>query len=39
MPRIVPGWTVQPVFTRIWHPSGQPGHDADVIGVRSILYY
>jgi porin len=37
--QIVPGWTVQPVYTRIWHPSGRPGRDADVIGVRSILYY
>jgi len=37
--QIVPGWTVQPVYTRIWHPSGQPGHDAQVIGLRSIVNF
>jgi porin len=37
--QIVPGFTVQPVYTFIWHPSGQPGHDAQVFGVRSILRY
>jgi len=37
--QIVPGFTVQPVYTLIWHPSGQPGHDAQVFGVRSILRY
>jgi len=37
--QVVPGFTVQPVYTLIWHPSGQPGHDAQVFGVRSILRY
>jgi porin len=37
--QIVPGWTVQPVYTRIWHPSGQPGHDAQVFGARSIMQF
>ena len=37
--QIVPGWTVQPVYTLIWHPSGQPGHDAQVFGVRSIVQF
>ena len=34
--QIIPGWTVQPVYTYIWHPSGQAGRDAKVAGVRSI---
>jgi porin len=37
--QVVPGWTVQPVYTRIWHPSGQPGHDAQVFGARSIMQF
>jgi len=37
--QIVPGWTVQPVYTRIWHPSGQPNHDAQVFGARSIIQF
>jgi len=37
--QIVPGWTVQPVYTSIWHPSGQPGHDAQVFGARSIINF
>jgi porin len=37
--QIVPGWTVQPVYTQIWHLSGQPGHDAQVLGVRTVLNY
>lgn len=34
--QIIPGWTVQPDFQYIWHPSGQAGRDAKVMGVRSI---
>jgi porin len=34
--QIDPGWTVQPDFQYIWHPSGQAGRDAIVVGVRSI---
>ena len=34
--QIIPGWTVQPDFQYIWHPSGQAGRDATVAGVRSI---
>jgi porin len=37
--QVVPGWTVQPVYTSIWHPSGQPGHDARVFGARSIINF
>jgi len=37
--QIVPGWTVQPVYTKIWHPSGQPGHDSQVVGLRSIINF
>jgi porin len=36
---IVSGWTVQPVLTHIWHPSGFAGRDATVVGVRSIVRY
>lgn len=40
--RIIPGWTVQPVATYVWHPSGEPSlqagirRNATVVGVRSI---
>jgi porin len=37
--QIVPGWTVQPDFQYIWHPSGQAGRDAKVVGVRTMLKY
>jgi len=39
--QIVPGWTVQPVFTYIWHPSGTGVRypDARIAGVRSIIKY
>lgn len=37
--QIVPGWTVQPVFTYISHPNGEAGRDAKVAGVRSIWKY
>ena len=42
--QIVPGWTVQPVYTSIWHPS-QPSQigirspDAQVAGIRSVIRY
>lgn len=36
---IVPGWTLQPVVTHIWHPSGDASRDATVVGVRSFLRY
>jgi len=34
--QIVPGWTVQPVYTYIWHSGGQAGRDAKVMGARSV---
>jgi porin len=39
--QVVPGWTVQPVFTYIWHPSGTGIRfpDAHIAGVRSIWRY
>jgi porin len=37
--QIIPGWTVQPMFTRIWHPAGDASRDATVVGVRSFLRY
>jgi porin len=37
--QIIPGWTVQPVVTYVWHPSGNPGRTALVTGVRSIWQY
>jgi len=37
--QIVPGWTVQPDFQYIWHPNGQAGRDAQVLGVRSIVNF
>jgi len=39
--QIVPGWTVQPVYTYIWHPSGNGirSPDARVIGVRSMVQF
>jgi len=48
MYQVVPGWTVQPVFTYVWHPSnerarvaanGEPIRNATVIGVRSMWSY
>ena len=38
---IVKGWTVQPVYTYIWHPSGTGIRypDAQVVGVRSIVKF
>lgn len=37
--QIIPGWTVQPDFQYVWHPSGVSGRDAKVVGVRSIWKY
>jgi len=39
--QIIPGWTVQPVYTYIWHPSGTGIRypDAQVAGVRSVIRY
>ena len=37
--QIVPGWTVQPVVTRVWHPSGDASLNAWVAGVRSQWRY
>ena len=37
--QIVPGWTMQPDFQYIWHPSGQAGRDAKVVGIRTMLKY
>jgi porin len=37
--QIIPGWTVQPVVTRVWHPSGGEHRNATVMGVRSIWQY
>jgi porin len=34
--QIVPGWTVQPVLTYVWHPSGGDWPNALVVGGRSI---
>lgn len=39
--QIIPGWTVQPVYTYIWHPSGTGVRypDAQVAGVRSVIRF
>jgi porin len=39
--QILPGWTVQPVYTYIWHPSGTGARlpDAQVAGVRSMIRF
>lgn len=37
--QMVPGWTVQPVLTRVWHPSGDSRLNAWVTGVRSLWRY
>ncbi len=37
--QIAPGWIVQPVLTRIWHPNGDASRDALVTGLRSILRF
>jgi len=39
--QVVPGWTVQPVFTYVAHPSGTGVRypDAKVLGVRSVMKF
>ena len=39
--QIIPGWTIQPVYTSIWRPSGTGIRypDAQVTGVRSIVRF
>jgi porin len=38
--QVVPGWTVQPVLTYVWHPDGGASSaSALVIGVRSIWHW
>jgi porin len=37
--QIVPGWTVQPDFQYIRHPSGVAGRDAKMLGVRTMLKF
>jgi porin len=37
--QIVHGWTVQPDFQYIRHPSGVAGRDAKVLGVRTMLKF
>jgi hypothetical protein len=39
MAQIVPGWTVQPVLTRVWHPNGDASRNALVTGARSVWRY
>jgi porin len=45
MYQLIPGWTVQPVVTYVWHPSGKAAltpatsHNATVIGLRSMWQY
>jgi porin len=34
--QVVPGWTVQPALTRVWHPNGDKSRNAIVGGARSI---
>ena len=35
MAQVIPGWTVQPLLTYVWHPNGESGRDAMVVGLRS----
>ena len=37
--QILPGWTVQPDFQYIRHPSGVSGRDAKMLGVRTMLKF
>jgi porin len=37
--QIIPGWTVQPVVTHVWHSNGDASRNALVTGVRSIWRY
>jgi porin len=36
---VIPGWTLQPDFQYIWHPNGDSGLNATVIGVRSVWQF
>jgi porin len=37
--QVIPGWTIQPALTFIWHPDGDASKDATVVGVRSFIHY
>jgi porin len=37
--QIIPGWTVQPVFTYIWHPNGDASRNALVAGLRMMWIF
>ena len=37
--QVIPGWTVQPNFQYIWHPSGDSSRNAMVVGGRSIWQF
>ncbi|RAI44460.1 carbohydrate porin [Rhodoplanes roseus] len=37
--QIVPGWVVQPIVTKVWHPSGDASRNALVTGVRSMWQF
>jgi len=37
--QIIPGLTMQPVLTYVWHPSGDASRNATVTGFRSIWLY
>jgi porin len=37
--QVIPGWTVQPMITRVWHPDGDASRNALVIGGRSVWQY
>lgn len=37
--QIIPGWTLQPVLTYVWHPNGDASRNATVAGVRSIWLF
>jgi porin len=45
MYHVIPGWTVQPVFTYVWHPSGEAARSVEtyrnvaVVGLRSVWQY
>ncbi len=36
---ILPGFTLQPVATRVWHPSGDASLNATIVGVRAFIKY
>ncbi|MGI9128649.1 MAG: carbohydrate porin [Roseomonas sp.] len=37
--RILPGLDIQPVLTRVWHASGEPGRNALVAGARAYIRF